>query len=187
MLVYIPRRILYTFPTLIVISIVSFVLIQLPPGDFPAHLRAPVFVLGAAGVAKPTRIMRANLLAEVNKPHVETARAKGLPEFRLLLKHPQRVSLNPFISTIGWVLPALVSGSVAVAVVLALPLSGPPIRWSSVSRSPSSCRSSAGRTWRASCASGCGRSTASRRILRGYDPTAGAMTCRPAAGVDDND
>jgi peptide/nickel transport system permease protein len=93
--------------------------------DFLAHLWVPVIVLGTAGVAKLTRIMRANLLDELNKPYVETARAKGLSEFRLLMKYPVRVSLNPFISTIGWVLPTLVSGSVVVAVVLSLPLSGP--------------------------------------------------------------
>lgn len=69
--------------------------------------------------------MRANLLDELNKPYVETAWAKGLSERRLLLKHPMRHALNPFISTIGWVLPSLVAGKVIVSMVLNLPTSGP--------------------------------------------------------------
>ena len=55
--------------------------------------------------------MRANLLDELYKPYVTTARAKGLPEWRLILKYPVRVALNPFVSTIGWTLPELVSGA----------------------------------------------------------------------------
>lgn len=93
--------------------------------DFLGHLWVPVLVLGIDGVARMIRIMRANLLDELNKPYVEMARAKGLPEGRLLLKYPVRVALNPFVSTLGWELPTLVSGTVVVAIVLSLPLSGP--------------------------------------------------------------
>jgi peptide/nickel transport system permease protein len=71
------------------------------------------------------RIMRANLLDELRKPYVVTARAKGLEERRLILKYPVRVALNPFASTIGYLLPQIVSGSIIVALVLALPTIGP--------------------------------------------------------------
>jgi peptide/nickel transport system permease protein len=71
------------------------------------------------------RTMRANLLDELRKPYVTTARAKGLVERRVLYKYPVRVALNPFISTVGWALPALVSGSTIVSVVLSLPTTGP--------------------------------------------------------------
>ena len=69
--------------------------------------------------------MRANLLDELEKPYVNTARAKGQSETKLLLRYPVRVALNPFVSTIGWTLPQLVSGSTIVAVVLNLPMIGP--------------------------------------------------------------
>ena len=69
--------------------------------------------------------MRANMLDELNKPYVTTARAKGLSEFHLLVKYPLRLALNPFISTISWLLPNLVSGSIIVAIVLSLPTAGP--------------------------------------------------------------
>jgi peptide/nickel transport system permease protein len=71
------------------------------------------------------RIMRANLLDELDKPYVETARAKGMPEWRLLLKYPVRHALNPFVSTLGWTLPNLISGGAIVAIVLNLPTVGP--------------------------------------------------------------
>jgi peptide/nickel transport system permease protein len=93
--------------------------------DFLGHLWVPVLVLGLDGVARMIRIMRANLLDELNKPYVEMARAKGLSEGRLLWKYPVRIALNPFVSTLGWELPTLVSGTVVVAIVLSLPLSGP--------------------------------------------------------------
>jgi peptide/nickel transport system permease protein len=69
--------------------------------------------------------MRANLLDELFKPYVTTARAKGLPEWRLILKYPVRAALNPFVSTIGWTLPELVSGATVTAIVLNLPTTGP--------------------------------------------------------------
>lgn len=93
--------------------------------DLLAHIWLPVLVVGAAGLASLIRILRANLLDELYKPYVVTARAKGLSEFRLLLKYPVRVALNPLISTLGWILPALVSGEIIVSVVLSLPTSGP--------------------------------------------------------------
>ena len=89
------------------------------------HIWLPIFVLGTSATASLIRIMRANLLDELSKPYVDTARAKGLSEFWLILKYPVRVALNPFISTIGWVLPNLVSGAVVTAIVLSLPTAGP--------------------------------------------------------------
>ncbi|ODT68577.1 MAG: ABC transporter permease [Pelagibacterium sp. SCN 63-23] len=94
-------------------------------GDLLSHLWIPVIVLGMAGTASLIRIMRANLLDELNKPYVVTARAMGHPEHVLLLKYPVRVALNPFVSTVGWVLPGLVSGATITAIVLNLPTSGP--------------------------------------------------------------
>jgi peptide/nickel transport system permease protein len=92
--------------------------------DLIAHLWIPVAILGLAGTAELIRIMRANLLDELHKPYVITARAKGLPEWKVILKYPVRVALNPFISTAGWILPSLVSGSIIVSVVLNLPVTG---------------------------------------------------------------
>ena len=89
------------------------------------HLWLPVIVLGTGATASLIRVMRANLLDELNKPYVDTARAKGLSEFWLIMKYPVRVALNPFVSTIGWVLPNLVSGAVVTAIVLSLPTAGP--------------------------------------------------------------
>jgi len=93
--------------------------------DMLKHMWVPMIVLGINGTAGLIRIMRANLLDELNKPYVETARVKGLPEWRAIMKYPVRVALNPFVSTVGWTLPNLVSGSVIVSVVLNLPMTGP--------------------------------------------------------------
>ncbi|OIO88294.1 MAG: ABC transporter permease [Anaerolineae bacterium CG2_30_64_16] len=93
--------------------------------DMLKHLWIPIIVLGTSQTASLIRIMRANLLDELHKPYVTTARAKGMSEISLLAKYPVRVALNPFVSTVGWVLPRLVSGSVVTAVVLNLPISGP--------------------------------------------------------------
>jgi len=93
--------------------------------DLFKHLWIPVVIIGTAGTAGLIRIMRANLLDELHKPYVVTARAKGLSEERLLLKYPVRVALNPFVSTVGWTLPALVSGEAIVSIVLSLPTTGP--------------------------------------------------------------
>jgi peptide/nickel transport system permease protein len=94
-------------------------------GDLLLHIWLPAIVLGIAGTARLTRIMRANLLDELNKPYVVTARAKGMQEWRLVLRYPVRLALNPLISTIGWYLPALFSGSLIVATVMNLPNIGP--------------------------------------------------------------
>jgi len=93
--------------------------------DLLAHLWIPVIVVGMAGTAGLIRVMRANLLDELRKQYVMTARAKGVGRLKLLLKYPVRVALNPLVSTIGWVLPAIVSGSTITAVVLGLPTTGP--------------------------------------------------------------
>jgi len=93
--------------------------------DMLNHLWLPMAILGVSGTAGMIRTMRANMLDELRKPYVTTARAKGLSERRLLFKYPVRVALNPFVSTMGWALPRLVSGSTIVSVVLSLPTTGP--------------------------------------------------------------
>ncbi len=93
--------------------------------DFLQHLWIPVIILAVSGTASLIRVMRANMLDELHRPYVTTARAKGLSEFALLVKYPMRLALNPFISTIAWLLPNLVSGSIIVAIVLSLPTAGP--------------------------------------------------------------
>ena len=93
--------------------------------DLLQHLWIPVVIVGTAHTAKFIRIIRGNLLDELKKPYVTTARAKGLPETRLILKYPVRVAINPLVSTIGWTLPELVSGIAITAVVLNLPTTGP--------------------------------------------------------------
>lgn len=93
--------------------------------DLGQHLLIPVVILGTSATASLIRIMRANLLDELYKPYVTTARAKGLSEWRLLVKYPVRLALNPFVSTIGWAFPQLVSGSVIISYVLSLPTAGP--------------------------------------------------------------
>jgi peptide/nickel transport system permease protein len=94
-------------------------------GDLLLHLWIPVLIIGLAGTASLIRVMRANLLDELSRPYVDTARAKGMSERDLLLKYPVRSALNPFISTLTWTLPALVSGEAIVAIVLNLPTTGP--------------------------------------------------------------
>jgi ABC-type dipeptide/oligopeptide/nickel transport system permease component len=93
--------------------------------DLMKHMWLPVLVLGFGSAAGMIRVMRANLLDELKKPYVTTARAKGVRPFRLLLKYPVRLALNPFISSIGGLFPHLVSGGAIVAMVLSLPLIGP--------------------------------------------------------------
>src|SRR6476660_1292392 len=90
-----------------------------------AHIWIPVIVIGLAGTASMIRRLRANLLDELQKQYVVTARAKGMPPFRLLVKYPLRMSLNPFIADIGNLLPSVISGSAIVAVVRSLQPSGP--------------------------------------------------------------
>jgi peptide/nickel transport system permease protein len=93
--------------------------------DLLKHVPIPALILGLAGTAQQIRIMRANLLDELRKPYVVTARSKGLPEPKVITKYPVRVALNPFASTIGYTLPYIVSGSIIVSLVLGLPTVGP--------------------------------------------------------------
>jgi len=93
--------------------------------DLVKHLWIPVIIVGITWSAGLIRTMRANMLDELSQPYVETARAKGLSEWRVIWKYPVRVALNPFISTIGYALPQIVGGIVITAVVLNLPILGP--------------------------------------------------------------
>jgi len=93
--------------------------------DLLQHLWVPLVVLGTGGTAGLIRITRANVLDELRKPYVITARAKGLTERKAIWKYPVRVALNPFISSVGYVLPGLISGSTIISVVLSLPTTGP--------------------------------------------------------------
>lgn len=93
--------------------------------DMLNHLPIPAVVLGLSGTAQMIRIMRSNLLDELRKPYVMTARARGLSEMRVIMKYPVRVALNPFVSTIGYLLPYIVSGSIIISLVLSLPTVGP--------------------------------------------------------------
>ena len=93
--------------------------------DLLQHLPVPILILSLAGTAQLVRIMRANLLDELRRPYVVTARARGLPERRVILRYPVRAALNPFASTIGYLLPYMVSGAVIISVVLSLPTVGP--------------------------------------------------------------
>ena len=90
-----------------------------------AHIWIPVIVIGTAGTASMIRRLRANLLDELQKQYVVTARAKGLHPLKVLLKYPLRMALNPFISDIGSLLPHVISGAVIVSVVMSLPTTGP--------------------------------------------------------------
>ncbi len=93
--------------------------------DFASHVWAPILVISTAGAAQLVRVLRANLLDELNKPYVLTARAKGLPKRRVIWRYPVRVAMNPLISTVGWVLPTVISSSFVTAIVLNLPTLSP--------------------------------------------------------------
>jgi peptide/nickel transport system permease protein len=93
--------------------------------DFLQHLWVPAVVLGTAGTAGLIRVMRNNLLDELRKPYVVTAQAKGLKSWSAIIKYPVRVAINPLVSTVGYLLPSLISGSIIVSVVLSLPTLGP--------------------------------------------------------------
>ena len=93
--------------------------------DLLNHLWIPAVVLGTSGTAGLIRVMRNNLLDELAKPYVVTARAKGVNPAKLIMKYPVRVAINPLVSTVGYLLPSLVGGSVIVSVVLSLPTLGP--------------------------------------------------------------
>jgi peptide/nickel transport system permease protein len=89
------------------------------------HLILPIAIIGLSGTGATIRVMRANLMDELKKQYVTTARAKGVPELRILFKYPVRIAFNPLISTIGWLLPAIISGEVIISVVLSIPTMGP--------------------------------------------------------------
>lgn len=93
--------------------------------DLLKHIWVPILVIAVAGTAGMIRVMRGNLLDELRKPYVTTALAKGVRPFKLLMKYPVRLALNPFISGIGGIFPQLVSGGAIVAIVLSLPMVGP--------------------------------------------------------------
>jgi peptide/nickel transport system permease protein len=93
--------------------------------DLLKHIWVPIVIIGLSGTAGLIRVMRGTLLDELNKQYVVTARAKGLKEGNLLFKYPVRVAINPIISTIGWMLPGIVSGEVLVSMVLNIPTTGP--------------------------------------------------------------
>lgn len=93
--------------------------------DLLEHLWIPVVIIGLAGTAGIIRTTRANMLDELYKPYVTTARAKGLPEGKIVRKYPLRIALNPFVSTVGWNIPSIFDGEVIVATVLALGTTGP--------------------------------------------------------------
>jgi peptide/nickel transport system permease protein len=92
--------------------------------DFFEHAWLPIIVLGIGAIGGLIRTLRANLLDEMRKPYVITARAKGLPEWKVVTKYPLRLALNPFISGVGFTLPQLVNGSIIISVVMNLPLVG---------------------------------------------------------------
>ena len=92
--------------------------------DFLGHLWIPVILIGTSGTASMIRILRANLLDELKKPYVKTAKMKGMKTWKLILKYPVRVAINPFVSTIGGLLPGIISGSVMISIILGLPTTG---------------------------------------------------------------
>ena len=92
--------------------------------DFFEHAWLPIIVLGIGAIGGLIRTLRANLLDEMRKPYIITARAKGLPEWKVVTKYPLRLALNPFISGVGFTLPQLVNGSIIISVVMNLPLVG---------------------------------------------------------------
>lgn len=93
--------------------------------DLMKHLWLPALIIGISGTAGTIRVMRATTLDEMSRPYVEAARARGLKESTAVLRYPARVALNPIMSTIGWQLPAIVSGETIVSLVLGLPTCGP--------------------------------------------------------------
>lgn len=93
--------------------------------DLLKHLWVPMIIIGTSGTAGAIRVMRANMLDEIDRPYVMVARSKGLSEMRLLLKYPFRIALNPTMSTIGYLLPSLVGGELLVSIVMGIPSLGP--------------------------------------------------------------
>lgn len=93
--------------------------------DMLSHLWIPMLILGLNDIASLIRVMRANTLDELHKPYVTAARSRGIDEATLIREYPVRVALNPFVSSVGYQLPALVSGGTLIAIVLSLPTEGP--------------------------------------------------------------
>ncbi len=93
--------------------------------DLLKHLWLPAIIVGTSGAAGLIRVMRANLLDELDKQYVMVARAKGLPERKVLYKYPFRIAVNPVVSTIGWTLPTLVNGELLASLVLGMPTIAP--------------------------------------------------------------
>ena len=93
--------------------------------DFLKHVWVPVVIVSVQGTAGIIRTVRANLLDELKKPYVELARAKGVPELKLIVKYPLRIAINPIISGFAWLLPSLISGATIVEIVLSMPTAGP--------------------------------------------------------------
>ena len=93
--------------------------------DLMSRIWFPVVLIGLSGTAGLMRVMRGNLLDELRKQYVVTARAKGIPEMRVLFYYPVKIAINPVISTIGWILPGIVAGEVLVSIVLNLQTTGP--------------------------------------------------------------
>lgn len=94
-------------------------------GDLLAHLWIPIVILALGSIGGGVRSIRANLLDQLRMPYVTAARAKGVPERRLILKYPLRMAANPFVCSIGWLLPSLIGGEVIVSTVLGIPTTGP--------------------------------------------------------------
>jgi peptide/nickel transport system permease protein len=93
--------------------------------DLLQHLVVPIIVVGTASTAGTVRILRATMLDELGKEYMRTARAKGLPEWRLILKYPLRIAVNPILASVGLSLPVIVSGTVIISLVLDIPDIGP--------------------------------------------------------------
>ena len=93
--------------------------------DMLKRIWFPIIIIGMSGTAGLIRVMRGNLLDELQKQYVTTARAKGVPEKTVLYRYPVRIAVNPIVSTVGWVLPSVVGGEVLVSIVLNLPTTGP--------------------------------------------------------------
>lgn len=93
--------------------------------DMLQHMLMPLIIIGMGSTAATIRVLRGNLLDELRKQYVTTARAKGLSETRMLFRYPVRLALNPVFSTIGWLLPAIFAGEVLISIVLSVPSIGP--------------------------------------------------------------
>jgi len=93
--------------------------------DLIKHIWAPIIVIGAASTAFTIRVLRASMLDELRKPYVQVARSKGIPEAKIIFKYPTRVALNPIISTVGYIIPTVISGEMIIAYVMGLPTLGP--------------------------------------------------------------